>query len=527
MRGDTVLVGYNMTNAAQDTTIFRYASKPIASNEVSYVDEPLRPINFFMNRVGHNAVIAMLYERPDTTCEVYIKTLAMDGHGDGRSGCDLGLSQSSPSRVKIICDRSDDNADDFAVLWTESNNIIRDATEGNSATDDMITVLNASRVHLSQTPTVTYPLTVGAERDSLFLTDFDGTLNDACINVVYTLAEPQSGAAVVMHNEKYFTNSFESDVTYTRKALLGSGTLPVNVTIRNTGTSAIQSADVTINGTTITIDNSFVPPMVEKVFTVQYPIPEDFDGYISSQVSVNYQNVFRANHHPRRKAMSFLRQVQTKEQRLIACNDIDCNVISRCIENNGANTFVVELIDRSSRGLMPGTGVLLGIYPNPLSSETITGQAQTLVCPDDFHQTGAVRKAYATVYVSGITEPIPAYIVPHIVETKSNSLGGEVVSNIRGTASAPFVNLFPSPDPTRIVRPSLDTLPTGHRIAVSYEPGGIRLNNLCQGEDIRLFNYMGQAIYVEKARSTTLFIPLADHGVYILSASDEVFKFKY
>ena len=529
MRGDTVLIGVNMTDATSTQTTFRYASKPLASSAVNYIDEALKPSSFFMNRVGHNAVIAMVYERPDSTHSVYVKTLAMNGQGDGRSGCDLGLSQSTPDRVKIICDRSDDETNDFAVLWTETNNIVRDAAEGNSANSDMGQVLNASRIHLSATPTVTYPLTVGGERDSLFLTDFDGFLDDARISVVYTLSDPESGSAVIMHNEKYFTNGFESDVTYTREALLGSSTLPVNVTIRNIGTSAINSADVTINGETIAITDAFVPPLQQKVFTVQYPIPDDFDGYMQSEVTVTYANVFKARQHTTRRGVmrNLVRQTMRHDATHIAIGDIDCNVVNRKIENGGANIFTVELTDRSSRGLLPGTAVLLGIYPHVGVRETLTGQAQTLVRPEDFRQVGGVRKAFATVYVSGITEPVSGFIVPTIIDLTINGNGTSTIDNVRASRNAPYVNLFPSADPTKIVRPSLDKEPEGHRVSVKYETDGVRLSQLEPLDEVRLFNAQGLPVYIDKVTDSSLFIPLTSHGVYILSAGGEVFKFKY
>ena len=529
MRGDTVLVGINMTDSKCASSTFTYASKPLDSPTVTYVDETLKPLNFFMNRVGQNAVIAMLYERPDSTRDVFVRTLAMNGRGDGRSGCDLGLSQSSPDRVKIICDRSDDNTNDFAVLWTEANNILLDPVEGNKANEKMGAVLNASRVHLSMSPSVSYPISMGAETDSLYMADFDGFLDDSYISVVYTLAESKSGSAIVMHNEKQFTNSFESDVTYTRNALLGSSLLPVNVTIRNTGTSAIKSAVVTINGEQIEIPNSFVPPLKQTVFTVQYPITDSFDGYMESSVEVEYANVFKVRQQLSRRGVmrNLLRQTSETGSERVAIGDIDCNVVNRKVEDGGTNIFTVELIDRSSRGLIPGTAVLVGVYLHSALENTLTNEKGTIVNVEDFHQQGGVRKAYAKVRVSGITEPISAFIVPKIIDQTVNDINPFIVANSRASNNAPYVTLFPSADPSKIVRPSLDKEPEGHRVGVKYEENGVRLSRLEADDEIRLFNAQGMAVHISKPSASSLFIPLNQHGVYILSAGGEVFKFKY
>lgn len=530
MRGDTVLVGVSMTNRATDKSSFKYASVPLKTRSVSYVDEDIEPLNFFMNRVGRNSVIAMLYERPDTTRDVYIRTLGMDGHDDGRTGCDIGLGQSNPDRIKIICDRDNDETNDFAVLWTESNNIIRDAAEGNSASQNMGTMLNASRVRLSEIPSVTYPLTVGGEQDSLFLTDFDGFLDDDRINVVYTLTDIKSGSAMIMQNEKHFTNSFEADVTYSREALMGSKTLPVNVEISNTGTSAIESAQVIINGLTIDIEDAFVAPLKQQLYVVQYPIPDDFDGYMESEVKVTFQNVFKTNvSHARgrnrgRNLLTMARRLGTER---VTAADVDCNVVCRDIEDGGVNTFVVELTDRSSRGMTPGTGVLLGFYPHPAMKETLNGQAQTLVKAEDFKQTGGVRKAYATVYIQGITEPVAAYIVPQIVDLEENSQGITYVANIRSRSAAPRVNLFPSSNPTKIVRPQLSREPEGHRVKLTTKDDGVTLSHLTGGQEVRIFNAQGFAVFMGKADASTLFVPLSQHGAYVISTGDEVFKFLF
>ena len=539
MRNDTVLVGTTLTNEDYSYTHFKYVSVPIAANSTpTYVNEELKGISsFFMNRVGPAAVVAMVYERPDSTRDVYVKTLAMSGHPDGYAGCDLALTQSNPDRVKIICDRADSKAADFAVLWTETNNIIRDPVAGNTGNPNMGTVLNASRIHLDTSPAVTYPLTLGGDftdessSQNLFLTDFDGHLCDDRINVAYVLSNPESGSGIVMHNEKYFTNSFESEVSYTREALLGSTHLPVSVTINNTGTSAIKAATVTINGQRQPVPGCFVPPLAQKTFTIQYPIPADFNGYMASSVEVEYANVFKSAAQKSRRgapARNLVRQSRIFEAENVAIGDIDCNVVNRKVESGGVNTFTVELIDRSSRGLIPGTAVLLGIYLHPMMTESLTGQALTVVWPKDFHQTGGVRKAYAKVHVDGITEPISAYIVPHIADMSEQPDSFVVVDNVRAVRKAPFVNLFPSPDPSEIRSARNDgDGAQRHRVTVSREGDGIRLSQLEAGEEVRIFTALGIPVYVGKPGCNAFIHLGGGSGVFILSAGGDVFKFKY
>jgi hypothetical protein len=429
-------------------------------------------------------------------------------------------------KLKIVSDRGAEDTNDFAVLWTEVSNVVRDAEEGNTVLDSMRVVLNATRVHLEKAPQVTYPLTVGAETEGLVLTDFDGYLDDARIGVVYTLGSLDNAAALVMKNEKMFTNSFESDVTYSREALLGSSTLPVNVYIFNSGTSAIKSASVNINGQDIPIPNSFILPMTQSKFVVQYPIPANFDGFMKSVVSVEYANVFQTNVHATSRR-SMLRQVQEKPSQRVTISDIDCNVISRTCEN-GVNTFIVELTDRSSRGLTPGTAVMLGVYPHPAVNAALTGDAQTMVTAKDFHLEGGIRRAYAEITVSGITQPIEGYIVPKVVDVTIDDETSEAssVSNVRSSRNTPYVMLYPSSEPTAIDAPEVYNNDT-HRVKVVSEEGGVRLSGLQAGEEVRVFNANGICVTLRKAEGSTLFIPLSKNGIYVLSVTGEVFKFQY
>ena len=540
MRNDTVLTGFmlEIPNSNEWGSLngkyLTYAWKALNDDRAPrYAHGDLRCIDFFMNRVGDHVVSTVLYERPDTLREIYIKTLNMDGSDDGLAGSDLRIGRSMPNKVKIITDRSDDDSHDFAVLWTEASTTVKDVENGNKQLTDYATVINAVRIQLTDTPQMTYPLTVAAERDSLQLSDFDGYLDDALLKVVYTLVDPNTLESVIMYNEKEFTNGFESDVTYSREALLGSSTLPVNVYITNTGPSTIKAATDHINGQDIVIPNVLVQPLEEQVYVVQYPITDDFDGYMQSSVEVEYANVFKASQQTRRRAAprNLLRQRRAFGKERVVAGQIDCRVVSRSIEN-GVNTFIVEVIDRSSRGLTPGTAVQVGAYTHPSALETIFGEAKVLVHPEDFTRMGAVRKAFAELKVSGITEPIDGYIACKIVdlesteEKESDDDDGVRVENSSPVSNVSYVKLLTTEEPTAVDAPIKDEVKE-HRVTATATEGGILLGNLEPGDEIRVFSSAGWTLYIEQATASTHLIPLKHHDVYIISAAKEVFKFTY
>ena len=541
MRNDTVLIGYLDVFQPHDekmrASLLRYISKPLNDEIITSFNERIVPECFFMNRVGQHAVIAMVYETTDSLKDIFVKTLRMDGHDDG-VGNDLGTPFCQSSQMKIVCDREANDIDDFAILWTEVNNVIREDNGTRTGTEDVKSMLNASRVHLSnKTLTITAPITLGTDQNGLVVTDYDGILDDSRIHVVYTLANPETGGAVVMMNEKFFHNSFESDVTYTREALTTQNVLPVNVFVRNTGTSPILSVTATINNEDFTIPDSYVAPMQQQTFVVAYPVGNDFDGYMTTHVSVDFDNVFKAKKHGRHRAMSLLRQVRRQPaKRLKKTENVELRLVNQSIEE-GVNTFVVELIDHSMQGIDENNAVAVGLYAHPSIWTPLSDESEILVGASDFMMVGGKRKAFATLTFDGVTEPTQAYLTTHIVDAKIIDRPGMLsesdatmedahVDNLRGFDNAYNVKLYPTEDPSALKKILADG-PATHRITIQRENDGVRLSGLEAGEHIRLFNAEGMAVYSGRATQSTLIVPLKQHGVYLLTGNKEVFKITY
>ena len=531
MRNDTVLVGTTYYDTA-DSLRMVYASVPLATRTVSYTDGEISPTSFFMNRVGQHAAVAMAYQRGEESYDIFVQTLDMDGKGG--PGADVGLAGSGhvPSGVKIITDRADNDTDDFAVLYTESDNVVLDPDKGSYSLDDMTSLLQAARVHLSETPNVTFPITVGAAPDSLSIGDYDGILDDDKVSVVYTLADYESGAAFIVKNEKHFTNSFTSDVTYSRNAVLSSGSLPVTVAIRNTGTSTIVGADVDINGQNIIIDDVYLLPLTESSYTVQYPLDENFTGYMETEVHVTYDNVFGTDEqtNSRGKRRSLRRSSEKHEAVQVACNNIDIRLVNRQVNADGTNTFLVELIDRSTYGLLPNTALLLGLHPTLNVMEAISGTSQTLVLNGDFKLVGNMRRAYVSLTAWGVSDLIDAYIYPIIIKTETATTENPEASLINNTSkrAAAYVQLLPTNEATRIDDLRHGRAEAKHRTPVSRYDGGISIEGIREGSTVRVFSIGGRLIYNNvKAAAGTHNVPLPAQGVYIISTGDEIFKYAY
>lgn len=538
MRNDTVLVGMNMTRNFYDdetrSNQFTYASIPFNTMEPTYVEESLHPMRFFMHRVGDHALIALLYEKNDTLSDVYVKTLAMNGYANGVGGNDLGANFCSPNLVKIICDRENAMLSDCAILWTEMSNTVHgeQGTADNSGNARMI--LNASRISLEPSLCVTAPLTMGSETEGRVMQDFDGFMDDQHMKVVYSLRDlEEEKPTVIMANERYFDNSFVFDVNYTKSALMGSSTLPITVSVCNTGTSPIRNVVATINGQAFNIEDSWVQPLSQRDFIVEYPIDIEFDGYLEASVDVEYQNVFRAEQHALNPRRSLRRQSSNVVARgRAALENVELRVIGQDIEN-GSNTFAVELIDHSPNGLRSDNVIHVGIFSQPARSSLISDEAETLVRASDFEWFGGVRKAYAKVELKGITETTNAFLYCHILdESVTDADADNYVENLYQTENIHYVCLQPSNDPTDINPARFKKNKDALDVKVSREDGGVRVTGLPVSDNhhtyrIRVFGSDGMLRYSTFSESSTLFVPLYKHDVYLLSTGKDVLKFEY
>ena len=526
MRNDTVLVATTLFATDMEKPVMRYASKSILSDEVNYYDEALNVKNFYMKRVGKYGVIAMVYEKNDSVTDIYVKTLAMSGKGDGVQGNDLGVSYNLPGKVKIISDADSENLGNFAVLWTQMGNEYRGDDGKKKISKNSTMMLYASRIFVSNALQITDPIVLGAEIDSLVITDFDGYLDDAHVSAIYTLTDITTSGSVIMQNDKYFNNSYTCDVSYGSEALLGSSSLPIIVMVENTGTSAIENVTAIINNQTFEIEDSRIKPYDEKEFVIQYPIDDTFDGYITSKVEVEFANAFKANVHPRR-AVSYRRQSSAEKKVRVTLEDVECNVLSHTIEN-GQNVFLVELIDHAN--LHSDMVAAVGVFDTPNGFDELSDSAVSVFFASEFEEIGGVRKVYATLYVDGVTEPIPAYINCHLVDwsyyPNTESMLA-AVKNVRALSNPTLVNLFPDQNPATFVRHAIDDGPTGRKATITTLDNGVRIDGVVSGKKVRVFNANGMTVFKKDATGNSVFVPLNKNGVYLLSTGEELFKFRF
>lgn len=188
---------------------------------------------------------------------------------------------------------------------------------------------------------------------------------------------------------------------------------------------------------------------------------------------------------------------------------------------------------------------VVGVFPHPDSFEALDDAKYVVfsekeeygITADDenglfkFQTIGGQRKAYVPLEVSGITEPIQAYVTCHLVDYNYANDGLEsmaaAIKNVRAQENPTLVNLFPAEDPTTFVRPVISNEPTGHKVTVTTLDNGIRLDGLTADNMVRVFTADGMTAFKKEATGTTMFVPLSRHDVYLLSTGEEIFKFRF
>jgi len=62
---------------------------------------------------------------------------------------------------------------------------------------------------------------------------------------------------------------------------------------------------------------------------------------------------------------------------------------------------------------------------------------------------------------------------------------------------------------------------------VQREQGGLRISGLTEGNRLRVFAADGKVMYSATVTSESQFVELRQHGVYLISTGDEIFKYNY
>ena len=549
MHKDSLLMAVNVVSEEEknnqlkrDVTLWYHSYVNGQLSSTMDVDEVQK---FSLGMVGDRLFCASIIESPDTIRDIRVKAMSMRGIADSEYSTDLALSRQMPQSVKIVADHTLDNPTDFAIVWTRNDNIIR--KDGKKiALPTMQTILNVSRIFMDDNMAATPHITIGATRDNLVMDNFDAYLNDNEIRAVYTLTDPETYQSHIMLSTQEFYNDFEYKLSCNDAALVGGNKMPVDLTIFNTGTSPIVSVAGKINDQDITpmmTDddryNLYIAPNDMETITLLYPVTADFNGVLlPKDIEADYENIFKASYSKRRGA-SLRRTVKPNEDNecelASGFENISCRLVNHSVDGT-VNTFDIEVIDHSIDGLRDNHVVYVGVYPGPCYNIPFCDTAEQILTADDFEEVGGERKANVTVTLQNITEAtwgcINAFVYDKRLielETDEDLSDFYAVGNLSDEECRIGVDIVPTEEDevTGIAVVHKDAS-RQHHIAVTREEGGFRLSGLTSDDGyVRVFDAKATPVHGAPVTTDSMFIPVNQHGVYLISTNSEIFKFNY
>lgn len=543
MRDDTLLVALHVTDYPNDSVRRHTSMKYISitpDGKVNVAEEPLLANSFSLKKVGNYNLIALIHQTDTTKSDVFMKSLRMDGSNEGSGGTDLGLEERAPIKAKIIPLKNAEGINDFVLMWMENNHHGRDEDGNKTNLNGYRRVLNAARVNLNGNMRIATPIMLGADKDSLTMMDFDGFFDNDQVKAIYLLTDQSLlGGSVVVENQKEFRNNFNYVLTYDPMGVTDGIYVPLKLTVNNTGASAINHVFLNLNGVDFDMDDGFVAPFDSRDFFVTYQMEEGFNGFINSRVEVEYENVLKA---PKNKM-----RLKGSKVRTLSINNVktQLRVISQSVDDEGNNTFLVEIINHSKITLRYDQSLFVGVYSNPRylplkSSPSTEGliSEYKIIPIDEFRDYGGWQRIITTVTVPSVSNDIDAYIVAQIIDNGTNLMAGvngipenQIYQEDDNCNNYYTVQLKKKGTPTFIdgVRQDLraERQMDGERISVTFKENGLLVSRLNDGETVRLYDINGMEYFVEKAKGSELFIPVNKHSYFVVKTNDDSVKFLF
>ena len=534
MCNDTVLTVVNLLPKGTEEMQLRYLCKPLGKTLLPATVDHNVPIDFSIDIIEDSPYIGILHKVDSLSNDIYVKEINMRGEYTGY-GVDLDIWQYDPQSVRLVTDKSLRYAHDFAVVWKKQGNGIRQV--GNLLlTDNEQTMLNCSRIFLKENLQATPHITIASTVDTLRLNSYDVFMDNMKISTVYTLGDESNKETYLMRNTVDFYEDFNYTLSYSQLSMVGAETMPVTVNVYNTGTTPIIAVKGYINDQLFEVSDVFISPFSNKAITVYYTLPLNFDGFLKAHdLTATFEDMSDITKAPRRAVSRRTKAADYSRTELSpGICDIECHLLSHSMEGT-KNTVFVEVVDKSDSPWNDNHSLHVGLYPNHVADVPIASTAEVILKGSDFEWIGGERKAYVELTVEGLEEETDAYLRADVYNDRiAEKLTGEtdnpldaLVANISGSDDRYVLELLPSELDETTGLPVTTVKDNGHKVKVTTQASGIWISGLEQGDFVRIFDAGAMPVYQNSTPQSRIFVPLEQHGVYLLSTGQEIFKFTF
>ena len=533
MRNDTVLAAITVLPKDKDQLELRYYCKPY-NEPVRYIaTDQSRPVSFSLDLVGSMPTIAILNQLDPANSDIYVKEIDMMGNYKCY-GTDLNIARHNPVSVKILVDKDNESPEDFAILWKCGDRAIhRNGTI--ITTDSTQTMLNCSRIFMRESMTPIPHITLACTADSTYMSGYSAYLDGLKVKVLYTLTDLRDGNTYLLKDEVEFGYNFKYAISYPADAMINADAVPVNLTVYNTGATPITHLEGALNEQGFSFDDIFINPYSTQTIPLEYELPENFDGLLKAHdVLAVFEDKWIIQKASRRRGAPVRRTLKSPDvatSYAAGNSDVRCELLGHTIDGT-VNKVYLELTDFD--GLNDNETVHVGLYTDRMADVPITSTAEVLLKANDFTLIGNDRKAYVELTVDGLQEAQDVEIRARVYNDKLLELIGDdedvtdaVVDNLSWHENQHIITLLPSQLDDVTLLPVVETDELLHKVKVEQTELGVWISGLEESDYVRIFDAAGKPVYLQSHPSSRLFVPIQQHGVYLLSTGQEFVKFSF
>ena len=535
MADGDVLAAAIILPADKDKPELRYFSKKKGQPVKQTYTDTYDPVSISLDMVGTNPTIAILHRVDSANCDIFVKQVDMEGNYSGL-GTALTIARYNPESVKVVVDKdaADAYPTDFAVVWKCADRIIRrDGKE--IRTDSTQMMLNCSRMYMLENMTATPYITLGCTADSTEMSGYDVYMDELEVATLYTLTDQRNGKTYLMKDALTFVDDFEYSISPSQE-VIDDDIIMVNVNVQNTGATPITYLEGWINNQHFYFNDIVINPYSTQQLPVEYylELDDDYSGLLKAHdVTAVFEDKWSITKVSRRGAprRTSIKSEDSYTEYAAGQSDLKCELLSQTI-NGTENKVFLELTDYDE--LNANETVHVGLYTDRLADVPISSTAEVLLKASDFTTIGGERKAWVELTVDGLTEAVDVEVRARVYNDKvlealgdDDSVNEAVVDNLSWQDNQRIITLLPSELDDVTGMPVVSMEQRQHKVTVEQTPEGIWISGLEEGDFVRIFDAGGRPAYQQSRPTSRLFVPMQDHGVYLLSTGQEIVKFTF
>ena len=110
---------------------------------------------------------------------------------------------------------------------------------------------------------------------------------------------------------------------------------------------------------------------------------------------------------------------------------------------------------------------------------------------------------------------------------ENDDISTAIVNNLSWQDNQYIINLLPTEIDNVTLLPVVHNDEKVHKVKVEQTERGVWISGLESDDYVRIFDAAGKPFYLQSNPASRLFVPITEHGVYLLSTGQEIVKFRW